>query len=45
LKRRIFLKNTTLSALASLIGSKVIFGSHMPKDYIPLAVDQSDPFK
>ncbi|MBA10978.1 MAG: molybdopterin containing oxidoreductase [Flavobacteriaceae bacterium] len=45
MKRRIFLKNTTLSALASLIGSKVIFGAHMPKDYIPLAVHQSDPFK
>jgi sulfite oxidase len=45
LKRRIFLKNTTLITLASLIGSEIVFGSHMPKDYTPLVVDQSDPFK
>ena len=45
MKRRLFLKDTTLSTLASLIGSEITFGLYMPKDYIPLAIEQSDPFK
>jgi DMSO/TMAO reductase YedYZ molybdopterin-dependent catalytic subunit len=45
LKRRDFVKNATLSSFASLIGAELVFGSNMLDGYIPLALQDPDPFK
>lgn len=45
LKRRDFVKKTTLSSFATLIGTELVFGSQMPDDYTPLALQNPDPFK
>jgi DMSO/TMAO reductase YedYZ molybdopterin-dependent catalytic subunit len=45
LKRRDFVRNTTLSSLATLIGAEIVFGSNMLEGYSPLALQDPDPFK
>jgi len=45
LKRRDFIKKTTLASLATLIGSEIVFGSNLLDGYIPLALQDPDPFK
>jgi DMSO/TMAO reductase YedYZ molybdopterin-dependent catalytic subunit len=45
LKRRDFVKKGTLSSIAALIGTEVVFGSNMLKGYTPLALQDPDPFK
>jgi DMSO/TMAO reductase YedYZ molybdopterin-dependent catalytic subunit len=45
LKRRDFIKKTTLSSFAALIGAELVFGSNLLEGYTPLALDDSDPFK
>jgi len=45
MERRKFIKKTTLTSLAALIGTEIVFGSNMLKDYKPLALQESDPFK
>jgi len=45
LKRRDFVKKATLSSFATLIGTEIVFGSNLLENYIPLALDESDPFK
>jgi DMSO/TMAO reductase YedYZ molybdopterin-dependent catalytic subunit len=45
LKRRDFIKKTTLSSFAMLIGAEIVFGSKLLEGYIPLALEESDPFK
>jgi sulfite oxidase len=45
LKRRDFVKKTTLSSLAALIGVEIVFGSNIWEGYIPLALQDPDPFK
>lgn len=44
-KRRDFVKKTTLSSLATLIGAEIVFGSNMLEGYNPLALQDPDPFK
>jgi len=44
-KRRDFVKKTTLSSLATLIGAEIVFGSNMLEGYNPLALQDLDPFK
>ncbi len=45
LKRRDFVKKATLSSFATLIGTELVFGSHMRDGYTPLALQNPDPFK
>ena len=45
MKRRDFVKKATLSSFTLLIGTEIIFGSNLLKDYVPLAIDGSDPFE
>jgi len=45
LKRREFVKKTTLSSFATLIGTELIFGSNILNGYTPLALQDPDPFK
>lgn len=45
MKRRQFVKKSTLTSLASVIGANIVFGKSMPTGYIPLGVQEPDPFK
>ncbi|NAY90780.1 molybdopterin-dependent oxidoreductase [Muricauda sp. JGD-17] len=45
MKRRNFVKNTVLGTMATVIGTEIVFGTSMPKGYIPLALQDPDPFK
>jgi DMSO/TMAO reductase YedYZ molybdopterin-dependent catalytic subunit len=45
LKRRSFVKKATLSSFATLIGTEIIFGSNLLDGYVPLALQEPDPFK
>ncbi|OUR90780.1 molybdopterin containing oxidoreductase [Flavobacteriales bacterium 34_180_T64] len=45
MKRRDFVKKTTLSSFAVLIGTELVFGSQMLEGYTPLALQKTDPFK
>ncbi len=45
MKRRDFVKKTTLSSFAALIGAEIVFGSKMYEGYTPLALQDPDPFK
>lgn len=44
MKRRRFVKQGSLSAMASVLGMDIVFGSKMPKHYIPLGLQDPDPF-
>ena len=43
--RRLFVKNTGLSGMAALIGTPIVFGKKMAAGYIPLALQENDPFE
>jgi DMSO/TMAO reductase YedYZ molybdopterin-dependent catalytic subunit len=45
LKRRHFIKKTTLTSLATLIGADIVFGSNLLEGYTLLALQEPDPFK
>jgi len=45
LKRRLFVKKATLGSFATLIGSNIVFGSKMLDGYMPLALQDPDPYK
>ena len=45
MKRRDFVKKATLSSFATLVGAELVFGSNMLEGYVPLALQDSDPFK
>ncbi len=45
MKRRQFIKKTTLSSLTALIGTEIVFGEIMPLGYEPLALQDPNPFK
>ncbi|MDE3740893.1 sulfite oxidase [Maribacter polysaccharolyticus] len=45
MKRRNFIKRTTLGSLSTLIGAEIVFADTMPKGYLPLAFQDPDPFK
>lgn len=44
MKRRNFVRNASLSSLAALLGTEIVFAGNLPKGYIPIAL-QNDPFK
>ncbi len=45
MKRRNFIKKATLTSFTLLVGTEIVFGEMMPSGYIPLASQDSDPFK
>lgn len=45
MKRRDFVKKAALSSFATLIGADLVFGSQMLNGYMPLALQDPDPFK
>ena len=45
MKRRQFVKKSTLTSLASVIGANIVFGKWMPSGYTPLGAQDPDPFK
>ncbi len=44
LGRRTFLKNTSLATLCTLLGADIVFAHQLPRGYIPLALQDGDPF-
>ncbi|MGC1516301.1 MAG: sulfite oxidase [Maribacter sp.] len=45
MKRRSFLTKSSLSSLCALLGAEIVFAGSMPSDYLPLAFQETDPFK
>jgi len=45
MQRRKFIGKTALAAMASAIGTDVVFGMNLPKGYVPLALQDPDPFE
>ncbi len=45
MKRRNFIKKTSLTSLATFVGADIVFGHMMPKDYVPLALKDPNPFE
>ena len=45
MRRRDFIKKTTLSSFIAIIGIDIVFGSSMPAGYEPLALQDPNPFK
>ena len=43
--RRDFSQKLSLAAMASILGTKIVFGDQMPATYLPLGLQDSDPFK
>ncbi len=44
MKRRNFIKKTSLSTFTALLGVDIVFGNLLPAGYVPLALQQADPF-
>ncbi|QNL21606.1 sulfite oxidase [Hyphobacterium sp. CCMP332] len=45
MKRREFVKKASLTSFAALLASDIVFGAYMPEGYIPLALQEADPFQ
>lgn len=45
MKRRHFIRNAFLGTTASLIGTDIVFSSSMPKNYVPVVLQATDPYK
>jgi DMSO/TMAO reductase YedYZ molybdopterin-dependent catalytic subunit len=45
MQRRKFIGRTALAALSSALGTEIVFGKNLPNDYIPLGLQDPDPFK
>jgi len=45
MNRRKFASSLTLASISGVLGAKIVFGDHMPKNYVPLALQDVDPFK
>ncbi len=45
MKRRSFVKGTALGSATIVLGTDIVFGSLIPKDYRPLIFQDADPFK
>lgn len=45
MKRREFIKKTTLSSLAAALGTEIVFGSNLLEGYTPLGLKDPDPFE
>lgn len=45
MKRRAFVKKTALSSLAGLVGAPIVFAKNLPKNYMPIALQEADPYQ
>lgn len=45
MKRRNFIKKTALTTVGTIVGSEIIYAHMMPEGYVPLALQDPDPFK
>lgn len=45
MQRRKFIGKAALASLASIVGADIVYGSKMVENYIPLALQDPDPFK
>lgn len=45
MKRRHFVKKSTLVYFSALLGADIVFGNLLPANYTPLALQDPDPFK
>lgn len=45
MKRRNFVGKVALGAMSGIIGTEIVFGSSMPLEYKPLALQDNDPYK
>jgi len=45
MKRRKFVKGSGLALFTGLIGAEIVYGLKMPVDYMPVALQDPDPFK
>jgi DMSO/TMAO reductase YedYZ molybdopterin-dependent catalytic subunit len=45
MKRRQFVKKSMMGSLASVFGMNIVYGASMPDNYIPLGLQEPDPFK
>lgn len=43
--RRKFTHTLSLASMGSLLGTPVVFGKNLPSDYVPLGLQDPDPFK
>lgn len=44
-ERRAFIKKISLASLASLVGAEIVFAEKMPKDYIPVFLEDQETLK
>lgn len=44
LKRRLFVTKSLLGSMSAVLGMEIVYGSRMPEGYIPLGLQDSDPF-
>ena len=45
MQRRSFVERAILGSMTAIIGFEIVFGKTLPKGYIPLALQDSDPFR
>lgn len=45
MKRRNFVGKVALGAMSGIIGTEIVYGISMPMEYIPIALQENDPFK
>jgi len=45
MKRRNFIIKTALTSMGTIIGAEIVFAHVMPQGYVPLALQDPDPFK
>ena len=45
MKRRNFIRKTALTSMGTIIGAEIVFAHVMPQGYVPLALQDQDPFK
>ncbi|QLG44044.1 sulfite oxidase [Costertonia aggregata] len=44
MKRRSFVKKSVMTSMATVLGSEIVFGTKLPNGYIPLGMQDVDPF-
>ncbi len=45
MKRRNFVGKVALGAMSGIIGTEIVFGSSMPLEYVPMVLQDNDPYK
>lgn len=45
MKRRNFLKKAAITSVGTILGAEIVFANMMPEGYVPLALQDPDPFK